>query len=54
MTKKKRQDPELLDDPDEGAGDNGVYGGFTLPPYDHSQFELPDDFEYKEGDDEDG
>lgn len=42
------QDPELLDDNEEGVGDEAAYEPFCLE-YDHSQFELPDD--YEEGDD---
>lgn len=37
-------DPELLDDSDEGIGDESVYS-VELPVYDHSQFELPEDYE---------
>jgi len=38
------KDPELFDDNCEGTGDESAYE-VTLPEYDHSQFELPDDYE---------
>jgi len=36
-------DPELLDDNEEGHGDESAYD-VELPDYDHSQFELPEDW----------
>lgn len=52
MARKKKVDPELIDDQNEGVGDESAYDGQAVEyyPYDHSQFELPDDYEY-EGDD---
>lgn len=46
-------DPELLDDPEEGVGDNIVYDDEAVDyaPFDASQFELPDDYEYSDEDD---
>jgi len=45
-------DPELVDDRETHDED---VEPIELPDYDHSQFELPDDFEYTEEDgDEDG
>lgn len=48
-----KQDPELLEDPEEGLGDNIVYDNEAVAdtPFDPDQFELPDDYEF-EGDDE--
>jgi hypothetical protein len=49
-----KQDPELLEDPEEGQGDAIVYdlGVVLNTPFDAEQFELPEDYEY-EGDDND-
>lgn len=38
------KDPELLDDSGEGTGDESAYSQ-DIPEYDHSQFELPEDYE---------
>lgn len=43
-------DPELLENNEEGTGDESVYA-VELPEYDHEQFELPDDYE-DEGDED--
>ena len=49
-------DPELLDDSEEGVGDESAYDGEAVEyfDYDHSQFELPEDYEVEEdeGDEE--
>lgn len=41
------RDPELLEDQTEGVGDDSAYDGQAVEfiEYDHSQFELPDDYE---------
>lgn len=49
MTENKI-DPELVDDRDTHDED---VAEIDLPDYEPAQFELPDDFEYEEGD-EDG
>lgn len=38
------KDPELTDNPEEGVGDEDAYENVDVD-YDHSQFELPDDYE---------
>jgi len=50
---ESRQDPELVEDQNEGVGDPAAYDGVAVETvdYDHSQFELPDDYEH--GDDDD-
>lgn len=49
------QDPELVDNEEEGAGDPSAYdvAETNAVEYDHSQFELPDDYT-EEDDDEEG
>lgn len=49
MTENNETDPEVLDNAEEGTGDESAYQ-VELPDYDHSQFELPDD--YEDGDDD--
>lgn len=46
------QDPELLDDNEEGTGDASAYAGHAEEDYDPEVFELPNDYEYKEGEDD--
>lgn len=45
------QDPELLDDSEEGTGDESAYE-VELVEFDESQFELPDDYEEEDDEDE--
>lgn len=46
-----QQDPEIFDDHQEGVGDESAYNEEdTNFEYEHSQFELPED--YEEEDDE--
>lgn len=47
------EDPELVDDDEEGVGDDDSYDGEAAEfiTYDPTFFELPDDFEF-EGDEE--
>lgn len=45
------KDPELLDNNDEGTGDESAYA-VELPEYDHGQFELPEDYEDSGDEDE--
>lgn len=54
MTEPKT-DPELVDDNQEGAGDDTLYDGEAVEfiEYDPSQFELPDDYEDGGDDDDD-
>lgn len=40
-----KKDPELVDDRYADETDDTVV---EVPEYDHSQFELPDDYEYTE------
>lgn len=49
---QNNQDPEIHDDPTEGVGDDSAYDQQAVEfiEYDHSQFELPDD--YEEGDED--
>lgn len=46
-----KQDPELLDDHDEGTGDDTAYVEGDVD-YDHAFFELPDDYEEEDDEDE--
>ena len=48
----ENQDPELLDDPQEGIGVELDLTAVSETPFDPDQFELPSDFEYL-GDDVD-
>lgn len=45
MTENK-QDPEVADDSQEGTGDDSAYDQQAVEfiDYDHSQFELPEDY----------
>lgn len=47
---ENQQDPELLDDPEEGIGEVVDLKAVENAPFNSKQFELPDDYEY-EGDD---
>lgn len=48
------EDPELLDDETEGVGDDNSYDQKAVEtiPYDHAQFELPEDVELEGDEDE--
>jgi hypothetical protein len=48
------EDPELLDDPEEGSGDESAYNFDDIDnaPFDAEQFELPEDYEYDGGDED--
>lgn len=53
MTNEPKEDPELFEDNDEGAGDDAAYDQVAVEtvPYDHSQFELPEDYIVEDDDD---
>lgn len=48
---KEKIDPELADDLDVSEDD---IEPVELPDYDPTDFELPDDYEYEDGGEEDG
>ena len=49
-----KEDPEILDDEEEGLGGDQHYDNQAVETvqYDHSAFELPDDYEPEDEDDD--